>query len=178
MAEVITVPKEMGRMLTVGQLLRVKEIADGIVLEPLAEPHYVKPGIYIGSNWEGLSFEIPPDRVLQFLLTLGRALRPAEIRLYFEWDGSEEKLVTDMKNYQQAIASVGDGYLHHSFMAEFDQHTLFSGGGGCFSLQATLPPERLREIAQAIMDELGIAHQLDRDDFQVAVVNGHLEVYR
>jgi len=176
MAEMITVPKEMGRMLTVGQLLRVQKIADGIVLEPLAEPHYVEPEMYIGSNWEGLSFEIPPDKVPQFLLTLGRALRPVEITLYFERNGSAEKLVTDLKGYQEAIASVGDGCLLHSFMAEFDQHTLFSGGGGCFSLQAALPPDRLREIAQSVMDELGIAHQVERDDFQVAVVNGHLEV--
>lgn len=178
MAEVITVPKEIGRMLTVGQLLRVKKVGEEIVLEPLAEPHYVEPEIYVGSNWEGLSFEIPCDKVPQFLLTLGQALLPAEITLYFEGDGGSEKLVTDLEGYQQALAVVGDRCLHHSFMAEFDQHTLFSGGGGCFSLQAALPPERLREIAQAIMDELGIAHQIDRDDFQVAVVNGQLEVYR
>ena len=178
MAEVITVPKEMGRMLTVGQLLRVKKVGEEIVLEPLAEPHYVEPELYVGSNWEGLSFEIPPGKVPQFLLTLGQALQPVKITLYFERDGNAEKLTTNLEGYQQAIANVGDGCLHHSFMAEFDHHTLFSGGEGCFSLQAALPSRQLREIAQAILDELGIAHQIDRDDFQVAVVNGHLEVYR
>ena len=63
-------------------------------------------------------------------------------------------------------------------MAEYDGHTLYAGGEGCFSLQTTLTPDQLRRLGQAVLDLLGMDHHIERDEFQVALVDGRLEVYR
>jgi len=183
----IPLPKEISGSVEIGQLFRVQSIDDQVVLvrmpdnrAPLLprEAEYVDPEIYVGSNWDGLSFEIPAAHVHRFLVSLGHALQPEKITIYFKRNGSEEVLTSFLDEYEDKLTIVGEGCLDHSFMVEFDEHTLFTGGGGCFSLQAEVGPARLQQIAQTILDELGVAHRLDREDFQVAVVNGQVKVFR
>ena len=142
------------------------------------EAEFMDPEIYVGSNWDGLSFEIPAVYIHRFLVSLGRALQPEKITIYFKQNGSEEVLTSSLDEYEAKLTIVGEQCLDHSFMVEFDEHTLFTGGEGCFSLQAEVGPARLRQIAQIILDELGVEHRLDREDFQVAVVNGQVKVIR
>ncbi len=52
-------------------------------------------------------------------------------------------------------------------MAEYDGHTLYAGGEGCFSLQTTLTPDQLRRLGQAVLDLLRMDHHIERGDFPV-----------
>jgi hypothetical protein len=166
----IPLPKEISGSVEIGQLFRVQSVDDQIVLvrtpddrAPLSprEAEYVDPEIYVGSNWDGLSFEIPAAHIHRFLVSLGHALQPERITIYFKQNGSEEVLTSSLDEYETKLAMVGEGCLDHSFMVEFDEHTLFTGGGGCFSLQAEVGPARLQQIAQTILDELGVEYRLD-----------------
>jgi hypothetical protein len=183
----IPLPKNISRLVEVGQLFRVQSVDDQVVLvrmpdaqAPLLsrEAEFMDPEIYVGSNWDGLSFEIPAAYVHRFLVSLGRALQPERITIYFKQNGSEEVSTASLDEYEDKLTMVGEGCLDHSFMVEFDEHTLFTGGEGCFSLQAEIGPARLQQIAQTILDELGVEYRLDREDFQVTVVNGQLKVLR
>ena len=183
----IPLPKEISGSVEIGQLFRVQSVNDQLVLvrmpdteAPLLslEAEFVDPEIYVGSNWDGLSFEIPAAHVHRFLVSLGHALQPERITIYFKQNGSEEVLTSSLDEYETKLTMVGEGCLDPSFMVEFDEHTLFTGGEGCFSLQAEIGPARLQQIAQTILDEIGVEHRLDREDFQVAVVNGQVKVIR
>ena len=64
----IPLPKEISGSVEIGQLLRVQSVDDQVVLVRMPdgqapslsrEAEFVDPEIYVGSNWEGLSFEIP-----------------------------------------------------------------------------------------------------------------------
>ena len=183
----IPLPKEISGSVEIGQLFRVQSVDDQVVLVRMPddrapslsrEAEFMDPEIYVGSNWDGLSFEIPAAYVHRFLVSLGHALQPEKITIYFERNGSEEVLTSSLDGYEDRLTIVGEGCLDHSFMVEFDEHTLFTGGEGCFSLQAEVGPVRLQQIAQIILDELGVEHRLDREDFQIAVVNGQVKVIR
>ena len=183
----IPLPKEISGSVEIGQLFRVQSVDDQVVLVRMPddqapslprEAEFMDPEIYVGSNWDGLSFEIPAACVHRFLVALGHALQPEKITIYFEQNGSEEVLTSSLDKYEDKLTVVGERCLDHSFMIEFDEHTLFTGGEGCFSLQAEVGPVRLQHIAQTILDELGVEHQLDREDFQIAVVKGQVKVIR
>ena len=183
----IPLPKEISESVKTGQLFRVQSVDDQVVLVRMPddqipslsrEAEYMDPEIYVGSSWDGLSFEIPAAYVHRFLVSLGHALQPEKITIYFERNGSEEVLTSSLNEYEDKLTIVGERCLDHSFMVEFDEHTLFTGGEGCFSLQAEVGSARLQRIAQTILDELGVEHRLDREDFQIAVVNGQVKVIR
>lgn len=183
----IPLPKEISKSVEIGQLFRVQSVDDQIVLVRMPdvqapslsrEAEFMDPEIYVGSNWDGLSFEIPTAYVHRFLVSLGHALQPEKITIYFERNGSEEVLTSSLNEYEDKLTIVGERCLGHSFMVEFDEHTLFTGGEGCFSLQAEIGPAELQQIAQTILDELGVEYRLDREDFQIAVVNGRVKVIR
>jgi hypothetical protein len=183
----IPLSKEISGSVEVGQLFRVQSVDDQVVLvrmpddqgPPLShETKFMDPEIYVGSNWDGLSFEIPAAYVHRFLVSLGHALQPEKITIYFRRNGSEEVLTSSLDDYEDKLAIAGERCLDHSFMVEFDEHTLFTGGEGCFSLQAEVGPAKLQQIAQTILDELEVEHRLDREDFQVAVINGQVKVIR
>ena len=183
----IPLPKEISGSVEIGQLFRVQSVDDQVVLVRMPddqapslsrEAEFMDPEIYVGSNWDGLSFEIPTAYVHRFLVSLGHALQPEKITIYFERNGSEEVLTSSLDEYEDKLTIVGERCLDHSFMVEFDEHTLFTGGEGCFSLQAEVGPVRLQQIAQTILDELGVEHRLNREDFQIAVVNGQVKVLR
>ncbi|MBI4771292.1 MAG: hypothetical protein HY784_13005 [Chloroflexi bacterium] len=142
------------------------------------EARYAEPEIFVGSNWEGLSFEIPAGRVADFVTLLARELKPTRIALHYRENGGDRTLEDLNGNLPRALAQIGDRLLGHDFSADFDNHTLYSGGDGCFSLQAVLPKPKLLEIARALLDLLGVEHRLERDDFQIGMIDGQTEVYR
>lgn len=90
----------------------------------------------------------------------------------------DEDLSISLGQYADALAKVGTAATNRHFMAEYDGHTLYAGGEGCFSLQTTLKPDQLRKLGQAVLDLLGVSHHIEQDEFQVALVGGKLEVYQ
>ncbi len=179
MTQPVTLPRELARSLRVGQLLRVERVGDSVCLTPVQEAaRYIEPEVYVGTNWDGLSLEVPPARIHDFLLLLGKILQPCTIRLYFRHNGEDKELGVSLEQYADALAEVGLAATDRHFMAEYDGHTLYAGGKGCFSLQTTLAPDQLRRLGQAVLDVLGVDHYIERDEFQVALIDGKLEVYR
>jgi hypothetical protein len=175
----VSLPREYAKGLHIGQRLRVEEVGETVVLATAEDgSRIVEPEIFVGSNWDGLSFERPPNRVPEFVDLLAQRLQPARTVLYYSEAGEDRAVEAPPAQLPRALAQIGDRVLDHTFSVEFDAHTLFSGGDGCFSLQADLPEMELREIAQNVLNLLGVSHQLDRDDFQVAVVDGATVVYR
>lgn len=179
MTQLMTLPRELADLLQVGQLLRVERVGDGIYLALVEQAaRYVEPDVYVGTNWDGLSLEVPPAHIHDFLLLLGKMLQPRSIRLYFWHDGKDKELSVSLEQYADALAEIGPAATERHFMAEYDGHTLYAGGEGCFSLQTTLAPDQLRKLGQAVLDLLGVNHRIERDEFQVALIDGKLEVYR
>ena len=174
MTQPVTLPRELARSLRVGQLLRVERIGDTVCLAPVQKAaRYVEPDVYVGTNWDGLSLEIPPARIHDFLLLLGKMLQPCSIRLYFRHNGKDKELSVSLEQYADALAEIGPAATERHFLAEYDGHTLYAGGEGCFSLQTTLTPDQLRKLGQAVLDLLRMDHHIERDEFQVALKGCH-----
>lgn len=174
----VTLPPEYADRLRVGQLLKVESVSGEVILTAVEQPGgYAEPELFIGSNWDGLSFEIPAPHIPRFVAALASALGAERITLCYS-NGTDQSREVSRGEVRQAVEALGAVAASHDFSAELGPSTLYAGGEGCFSLSTNLPPPTLRSVAQAVLDALGIAYTLDRDDFQIGLVNGRLEVYR
>ena len=63
--------------------------------------------------------------------------------------------------HADALTEIGPAATDRHFVAEYDGHTLYAGGEGCFSLQTTLMPDQLHRLGQAVLDLLGMDHHIE-----------------
>jgi hypothetical protein len=134
------------------------------------------PEMYVGTTSGGMSFEVPEKLVPELMEILIDVLKPSNV-VYSYLHGEEEvelKLPTELA--RSKCREMTDVFLNPTFMAELETASLYTGGGGCFLLEAVLNRKQKISIAEKLLKQLGIKIKLARDRFSVIVREGHVEV--
>jgi hypothetical protein len=134
-----------------------------------------EPEIYVEIGPDEISFETPPDRVLPFLLQLWDLLQPQKVEVRITFSG-ESMVLHGRRHYQSQLDSLATVLDDEPVVIEFDQHTLYSNGGGCMMLKTSADSALKRRIAQEFLNICDVDLQVDRDRFIALVENGHVEV--
>jgi hypothetical protein len=133
--------------------------------------------VYVDATPGGMSFEIPEAHISDFLVILARSLSTQQIRLSFKEDGRYTELTYTIDTIGDSLRDVADHLADPSLIVEFDHATLYTGGGGCFSLAAALSPEKKAAIGNAVLQAFGVTLYLQREPFSVVLRDGKAEVY-
>ncbi len=134
------------------------------------------PEVYVDALPGGMSFEIPEAYISDFLTILARYLPAQHISLSFREDGHYRELEYSAHTLADGLPQVANHLTDPSLVVEFDDATLYTGGGGCFSLAAELSPERQAEIGNAILQACGVTLYLPQKPFAVILRDGKAEV--
>lgn len=135
-----------------------------------------QPEIYIGTTPAGMSFEIPEGRIKDFLILLGMHLGHEKISIYYGRNNNSGRINCSPNRFVQEIKKIEDFIGDSSLMIEFDQATLYSGGGGCFSLDVILNDQEKKELAEELMSLLDFDVSLEEKGFHIMVRDKRLEV--
>jgi hypothetical protein len=133
--------------------------------------------VYVDATPGGMSFEIPEAHIPDFLVILARSLSTQQIRLSFKENGRYTELTYATAALGDSLRDVADHLADPSLIVEFNNATLYTGGGGCFSLAAALSPEKKAAIGNAVLQAFGVALYLQREPFSVILRDGKVEVY-
>jgi len=106
--------------------------------------------IYVDATPGGMSFEIPEVGISEFLVLLARSLAVRQVRLSFQDNGHYTELACTTDTLVALLQDLTSHLIDPSLIVEFDNATLYTGGGGCFSLAAALNPEKKAEIANTV----------------------------
>ena len=133
--------------------------------------------IYVDTTPCGMSFEIPEARIAEFLVLLARSLAVRQVRLSFQDNGRYTELTCTTDTLADLLRDFTSHLADPSLIVEFDHATVYTGGGGCFSLAAALGPEEKAEIANTVLQAFGVTLYLQREPFSVVLRDGKAEVY-
>ncbi len=162
--------REFARLIDWGEFQRLRLEA--------AEParRVGDPKVYVGTTPDGLSLELPVEKVPAFLSYLPGILAANTVAIFVqdgdgsqEWQCPAEELASWLEAHPTAWR---DG----SLMIEFGPHTLISGGGGCLSLALTGNSIR-RTIAEQTLAICGFRHTFVGEHFSAIVWEDRLEVH-
>jgi len=170
-----------------GQILEIREFENQIVLVPVGgdtrkEPFtsfdpIQHPGLFVGMTEGGLSFEITPEKIYDFLCMLARVLKPETIRIYYQGDPSAEEITCSASSFDQKLKTIGESVRDASLMIEYNGYTLYSGGEGCFSLDAALDAWEKRRIGSSVLELFGLSKDLFSDKAEIYYDGKNIEVY-
>jgi len=134
------------------------------------------PDLHVGMTAGGMCFEVPERLAPRLLAILVEELRPTRVTFSYLEGEEEAVLACPPGEAVSKIGGLGSHILDSSFMAEFDEAELYTGGGGCISLRAELTGEQKRRIALRLLDEAGLKVKLDKGEFSVTVRGDLVEV--
>ncbi|MFV9645840.1 MAG: AbrB/MazE/SpoVT family DNA-binding domain-containing protein [Desulfobacterales bacterium] len=170
-----------------GQILEIRGFENRIVLVPVEGDTRKKPfhsldpikhpKLFVGLTEGGLSFEIPPEKIYDFLCTLARALKPETIRIYYQEDPSAKEIACSASSFKQKLKTIGEFISDASLIIEYNGYTLYSGGEGCFSLDAALDAGEKRRIGSSILDMFGLSKDVFSDKFEIYYDGKNIEAY-
>ncbi|MGQ9723729.1 MAG: hypothetical protein ACUVXA_20720 [Candidatus Jordarchaeum sp.] len=134
------------------------------------------PEMYIGTTPNGMSFEVPEKLIPGLMEILIDILKPSNV-IYSYLHGEEEvELNLLAEEAKSKIREMTDILLNPTFMAELETASLYTGGGGCFLLEANLNKKQRIFIAERLLKQEGIEIQLTKEQFSIIVREGHVEV--
>jgi hypothetical protein len=167
-----------------GQILEIRELENQIVLVPIGGdtrkepiPSFDPNGLFVGMTEDGLSFEIPPEKIYGFLCMLAKVLKPDTIRIYYQADPSTEEITCSASSFNKKLKTIGEFIRDASLMIEYNGYTLYSGGEGCFSLDAALDAGEKRRIANSVLDLFGLSKDVFSDTSEIYYDGKNIEVY-
>lgn len=135
------------------------------------------PRIYVVTTPSGMSFEIPVERIPDFLRILCTSLSPEKIDVFLQEDERSQEFSCMREEFLALLDSKIDLSGDVSAMIELDAHTLISGGGGCFSLALEGVSYKVRrKIAEETLKACGFDHRFKSDFFSAVVWEDKLEV--
>lgn len=176
---VVRLPEEICKKLGLheGQSLEIRESSNQIILVPIKSdigkesPPSLDltkdPELFIGVTPGGLGFEIPPDKIPDFLCILTNVLKPNFIKIHYQVESSLQEISCLLTTFDQEIKRIGEFVRDSSLVIEYNTYTLYSGGGGCFSLEASLDPSKKKQIASSILKLFGLSQELPREELEI-----------
>jgi hypothetical protein len=161
---------EFARLVDLDELMRLKVTVS-------QERRVGDPKVYVGTTPSGLSLELPVEHALEFVRWLADILAPQRIEIFASENGRSKEYSCSMGEFSEFLSTHDQPLSEDWSMIEFDEVTLISGGGGCFSLALEgVSRERVREIAQGALQVCGFEYRFSADEFSAVVWNGELEV--
>jgi hypothetical protein len=138
---------------------------------------YGDPKLYVGSTYNGLSCELPEDKVIECIKILPEIFPAKKIEISV-WNDEErietsctlDKFMDLLKKYQHFLK---EGCT----MIEFNGVNLISGGGGCISI--TIEPvsnKLIRKLAEKFLSICGFNYKFSKDKFYAILWNDKLEI--
>jgi hypothetical protein len=134
------------------------------------------PEIYIGTTPNGMSFEVPKKLILEFIEILIDTLKPNNVTYSYLHGEREEEPKLPAEEAKSKSREMTEILLNPTFMAELETASLYTGGEGCFLLEADLNKNQRISIAERLLKQVGIEIQLTKDRFSIIVKAGRIEV--
>ena len=147
-------------------------------LRSLSASGTTDPEVYAGITPGGMSFEIPPSQIKHFLHLLVDTLAVSQVTISFKED---EGFVEYTYQSEALEAGLDDAEAHltdPSFLMEFEGGTLYAGGGGCFSLRASLTPAQVQRLIGSVLNLVGLDLYQHKEVTGVALFDGGMVVYK
>ncbi len=170
-----------------GQILEIREFENQIVLVPVGGDTKKEPfpsfdpiqhqELFVGITDGGLSFEIPLEKIYDFLCMLARVLKAETMRIYYQVDPSTEEISCSASSFNQKLKTIGEFMRDASLIIEYNGYTLYSGGEGCFSLDAALDAGEKRRIGTSVLDLFGLSKDVFSDKLEIYYDGKNIEVY-
>ncbi|MEW6095429.1 MAG: hypothetical protein AB1567_02725 [bacterium] len=138
---------------------------------------YGDPKLYVGTTYNGLSCELPEDKVIDCLSILPEIFSSKEIEISV-WNDEErietsctsDKFINLLKKYEHFL-------IEGCTMIECDVFTLISGGGGCISITIERISNKLiKKVAENFLAICGFKQKFSKDKFSAILWNDKLEV--
>jgi hypothetical protein len=136
------------------------------------------PMVYAGVTPGGMSFEVPPEQIKRFLQLLVETIEVDQVTISFEEAGGS--FVEHTYRSETLELHVDDLERHltdPSFLMEFKGGALYTGGGGCFSLRASLTPDQERRLVGGMLNLSGFDLYRHKEIAGVALFDGGMVVY-
>jgi len=134
------------------------------------------PEIYIGTISNGMSFEVPEKLIPGLIEILIDILKPGNVIYSYLHGENEEELKLSAEEAKSKSRGMTEILSNPTFMAELETASLYTGGDGCFLLEADLNKNQRISIAERLLKQVGIEIQLANDRFSIIVKAGHIEV--
>ena len=162
--------KEFARLVDLDELIQLKAAVP-------QERRIGDPKVYVGTTPSGLSLELPVEHAIEFVRWLADILAPQRIEIFTSENGGSKEYSCSTDEFSEFLKTHDWPLSENWSMIEFDEVTLVSGGGGCFSLALEgVSKEMIREIAQGALEICGFEHRFLADEFSAVVWDGELEV--
>jgi len=146
----------------------IKELYD----ESTAEKHPVtteEPLLYISDREDGMSLELPEKTAVEFIYKLSNLLSAKKIALRYRINGDKIENQCNQDEFSELLAKIQPILLDKSVVIEFDNHTLYSNGGGCMLLDADISFELKKKIANYLLEINGYSEQELKNNFTVII---------
>ena len=127
------------------------------------------PKVLVKTRSDGLSFEMPPSRMVDFISRLPGILSTERIDARYRQDGNRREKSCSPHEFSRLLEEIESILADDPVVIEFDQHTLFSNGGGCMLLEADLSNDVKREIGETFLKVCGFPRRLSKDQFAISV---------
>lgn len=137
------------------------------------------PEVYAGLTPGGMSFEIPPGRVKQFLCLLVDTLELDQVTISFKQeDGSFAEHTYQPEALETGLSEIETHLVDPSFLMEFEGGVLYTGGEGCFSLRASLTAAQVQRLIGGVLKPLNFDEYQHKEIKGVALFDGEIVVYQ
>lgn len=137
------------------------------------------PEVYAGITPGGMSFEIPPGQIKQFLCLLVDTLEVDEVIISFKReDGSFAEYIYRPEALKTELDGIEAYLVDPSFLIEFEGGALYTGGGGCFSLRAPLTSAQVQRLIGGVLKPLNLDVYPHKEITGVALFDGRMVVYK
>jgi len=165
---------EAVRQVPADQLAGVLNYIRGLSSKGAADPE-----IYAGITPGGMSFEIPPDQIKQFLRLIVETLEVDQVTVSFKReDGSFAEYVYRSEAMEAGLDDIEAYLVDPSFLMEFEEGVLYTGGGGCFSLRAPLTAAQVQRLISGVLEPVNYDIYPHKEVTGVALFEGRMVVYK
>ncbi len=138
---------------------------------------YEEPEIYIKIDREDISFEVPEEKIIEFIGLLARDLKSAQIELRYEVDSHAKSLCCNPDDIMEKLLEKQDIIKEEPVVVELEEDTtLYSNGGGCMLLKTGIDSRRKKRLAQHFLELCGFSAEVETAKFTALVRGGKLEV--
>ncbi|MEM3563180.1 MAG: hypothetical protein QXS27_05100 [Candidatus Jordarchaeaceae archaeon] len=127
------------------------------------------PELYVGTTPSGMSFEVPEKLVPDLMEILIDVLKPINVVYSYVQSEEEVEVKFPAELARSKSREMADVFLNSTFMAEVGTASLYTGGGGCFLLEANLNRKQRIFIAKKLLEKLDIKIELAKERFSVIV---------
>lgn len=137
------------------------------------------PEVYAGITPGGMSFEIPPGQIKYFLCLLIDTLAVDRVVISFQKeDGDFAEYTYRPEALELGLDDIEAHLIDPSFLIEFEDGALYTGGGGCFSLRALLTAAQVQRLIGGVLNLSGFDLYRHKEVTGAAIFDGGMVVYK